>query len=341
MRIPTATYRIQFHSEFNFTRAQEIIAYLADLGISDFYASPIFKARQGSTHGYDVVNSTIINSELGSSEDFARLIAEIQKHQMGWLQDIVPNHMAYDSQNVWLMDVLENGKDSEFFDFFDVNWNQPYEEMQGRILAPLLGDFYGNCLERGEIKLDYNESGLSISYYDLKLPVRIESYLTFIIRNLGKLARKLGRQHPDFIKFLGILYLLKNIPEEAKGKERYDQINFVKSLIWETYNQNPLVEEFIQNNLAEFNGEVDNPESFNLLDSLLSEQFYRLSFWKVGAEEINYRRFFTVNELISVKVENLKVFNKTHELINRLVAENKITGVPSIISTDYIIRLNI
>lgn len=121
MRIPTATYRIQFHSEFNFTKAKEIIAYLADLGISELYASPIFKARQGSKHGYDVVDPTIINPELGTEDDFTELSAEIQKHQMGWLQDIVPNHMAYDSDNFWLMDLLEHGKDSEFFDFFEIN----------------------------------------------------------------------------------------------------------------------------------------------------------------------------------------------------------------------------
>ena len=327
MRIPTATYRIQFNPEFNFTHAREIVTYLADLGISDFYASPIFKAGKGSTHGYDVVDPTILNPELGGESEFEQLIAQIQQHQMGWLQDIVPNHMAYNGQNQWLMDVLENGQDSEFFDFFDVNWNQPYEEMQGRVLAPLLGDFYGNALARGEIKLDYNERGLIINYFGLELPVRIESYLTFIKHNLGILAREVGRQHPDFIKLLGILYILKSIPEETKGKERLDQINFVKSLIWEIYTQNPSVEEFIQNNLKEFNGEVDRPESFDLLDRILCEQFYRLSFWKVGAEEINYRRFFTVNELISVKVEELKVFNKTHELIERLVTENKFTGV--------------
>ncbi len=327
MRIPIATYRIQFHAKFNFERVQEIVAYLADLGISDLYASPIFQAALGSTHGYDITSPTVLNSELGTESDFSDLIAQVQQHKMGWLQDIVPNHMAYDSQNLWLMDVLENGKDSELFDFFDINWHQPYEEMQGRVLTPLLGDFYSNCLERGEIKLDYKEQNLIITYFDLKLPVRIESYLTFITYNLGASTREIGRQHPDFIKFLGILYLLKNIPEDTKGKERLDQINFVKSLLWETYRQNSTVEKFIQNNLEEFNGKVGNPESFDLLDNLLTEQFYRLSFWKVGAEEINYRRFFTVNELISVKVEELEVFNKTHELISRLIAEHKFTGV--------------
>jgi (1->4)-alpha-D-glucan 1-alpha-D-glucosylmutase len=327
MHIPTSTYRIQFHSEFNFNKAKEIVTYLADLGIGDLYASPIFKASKGSTHGYDVVDPTILNPELGTRSDFDDLIIQIQQHKMGWLQDIVPNHMAYDSQNLWLMDVLENGKDSNFFDFFDIHWNQAYEEMEGRVLAPMLGDFYANCLERGEIKLDYQDKDLLINYFGLKLPLRIDSYITFITHNLGVLAREIGRQHPDFIKFLGILYLLKNIPEETKGKERLDQINFVKSLLWETYTENSNVEQFIQVNLKEFNGEAGSPESFDLLDKLLNQQFYRLSFWKVGAEEINYRRFFTVNELISMKVEELKVFKKTHDLISRLVAENKFTGV--------------
>ena len=327
MHLPTSTYRIQFHSEFNFNKAKENITYLADLGVGDLYASPIFKASKGSTHGYDVVDPTILNPELGTESDFNDLITQIHQQQMGWLQDIVPNHMAYDSQNFWLMDVLENGKDSEFFDFFDIHWNQAYEEMDGRVLAPMLGDFYANSLERGEIKLDYQEKHLLIDYFGLKLPLRIESYISFITHKLGVLAREIGRQHPDFIKFLGILYLLKNIPEETKGKERLDQINFVKSLLWETYTENSNVKQFIQNNLKEFNGEVGHPESFDLLDKLLHQQFYRLSFWKVGAEEINYRRFFTVNELISVKVEELKVFKKTHELISRLVTENKFTGV--------------
>jgi (1->4)-alpha-D-glucan 1-alpha-D-glucosylmutase len=327
MRIPTATYRIQFHAEFNFKHAQEIVAYLANLGISDFYASPIFQATQGSTHGYDVADPTRLNSELGTESDFAKLSAEIHQHQMGWLQDIVPNHMAYDSHNLWLMDVLENGKNSEFFEFFDINWNQSNEEMNERVLAPLLGDFYGNCLERGEIKLDYQKQSLIITYFGLELPVRIESYLPFITHNLDLLEQKIGRQHPDFIKFLGIIYLLKNLSEDNKDKERLEQIVFVKSLLEETYRQNSTVKEFIQNNLQEFNGKVGNPESFDLLDNLLAEQFYRLSFWKVAAQQINYRRFFSVNELISVKVENLRVFNKTHELIERLVAENKFTGV--------------
>ncbi|MEO8893015.1 MAG: malto-oligosyltrehalose synthase [Coleofasciculaceae cyanobacterium] len=327
MRVPTATYRIQFHSGFKFKSAKTIISYLSELGISDLYASPIFKAKAGSTHGYDVVDPTQLNPELGTLENFEALVKEIQNHQMGWVQDIVPNHMAYDSENHWLMDVLENGSESEAFDYFDIEWEQAYDDIKGRVLAPMLGDFYAKCLENGEIKLSYNESGLSINYFSLKLPVRIESYAKFITQNLGHLGRSLGRRHPDFIKLLGILYLMKSAPGETKGRERYDQIAFVKGLLWELYKQNPEVKEFVDSNVDLFNGEKGNPESFNLLDNLLKEQFYRLSFWKVGAEEINYRRFFTVNELISVKVQEIKVFHKTHTLISQLVEEGIITGL--------------
>ena len=327
MRIPVSTYRIQFRKEYDFAAATAIVPYLAELGISDLYASPIFKARAGSSHGYDVVDPTQLNPELGTHEDFDALVSAVQQQKMGWLQDIVPNHMAYDSQNLWLMDVLENGADSDSFDYFDIDWNHAYEDIRERVLAPLLGNLYSDCLENGEIKLAYDETGLSVNYFGLRLPVRIESYARFITYHLGQLTKALGRRHPDFVKLLGILYLIKNIPSEAKGRERYDQVAFVKGLLWELHEQNEAVKELFAANVQSFNGEVGNPESFNLLDSLLSEQFYRLSFWKVGAEEINYRRFFTVNELISVKVEEIKVFHKTHSLIAQLVEDGIFAGV--------------
>ncbi|MBH8575231.1 malto-oligosyltrehalose synthase [Nostocaceae cyanobacterium CENA369] len=327
MRIPTATYRIQFTPQFGFENAQAIAAYLADLGISDLYASPIFWARSGSTHGYDVVDAAQLNPELGTTEAFEALVSKLQSLGMGWLQDIVPNHMAYSSENHYLMDILEHGPDSDYTDYFDLSWNVPFGDRQERILAPLLGDFYGVSLEKGDIQLQYSQTGLTVNYYSLKLPLRLESYTKFLTYNLGKITRTLGRNHPDFIKLLGILYILKNVPSEVVGKQRQDQIAFIKGLIWELYNTNDAIHEFIEENLKIFNGEPGNSDSFNLLDELLREQFYRLSFWKVGAEEMNYRRFFTVNELISVKVEEMRVFNNTHSLIHQLVAEGKFTGL--------------
>ncbi|MBW4644251.1 MAG: malto-oligosyltrehalose synthase [Goleter apudmare HA4340-LM2] len=327
MRIPTATYRIQFTPQFGFENARAIAAYLADLGVSDLYASPIFRARTGSTHGYDVVDATQLNPQLGTSESFESLVGELQSLGMGWLQDIVPNHMAYSSENPYLMDVLEHGPDSSYTDYFDVCWNSPFGSSQERILTPLLGDFYGASLEKGDIQLQYSQSGLTVNYYSLKLPLRLESYTKFLTYNLGKLTRTLGRNHPDFIKLLGILYILKNVPSEVAGKQRQDQIAFIKGLIWELYTANDDIHDFIEENLKIFNGELSNADSFNLLDDLLKDQFYRLAFWKVGAEEMNYRRFFTVNELISVKVEELRVFHNTHSLIQKLVEDGVFTGL--------------
>ncbi|MBM0742888.1 malto-oligosyltrehalose synthase [Phormidium sp. CLA17] len=327
MKIPIATYRLQFHAGFNFEAAHAISNYLAALGISDLYASPIFKAKVGSSHGYDVVDPNQINPEIGTPKQFDALVNTLQQHQIGWLQDIVPNHMAYDSENHYLMDILENGPDSEAIEFFDIEWNHAYESFKGRVLAPLLGDLYGNCLEKGEIQLTYDATGLSVNYNSLKLPVRIESYARFITTYLGQLTKALGRQHPDFIKLLGSLYLIKSIPAETKGRERSDQIGFVKGLLWELYSQNAEIKNFFDANVVSFNGIPNDPESFNLLDNLLSEQFYRLSSWKVGVEEINYRRFFTVNELISVKVETIKVFHKTHALIEQWIKDGKVTGL--------------
>jgi (1->4)-alpha-D-glucan 1-alpha-D-glucosylmutase len=327
MRIPNSTYRIQFTAEFGFEAARQIVSYLAELGISDLYASPIFTAKPGSTHGYDVVDPTQLNPELGDAESFEQLTQEVQQHHMGWLQDIVPNHMAYDSHNQWLMDVLENGPSSNYVNYFDISWNSPFEGNEEPILVPLLGNFYGECLDNGEIQLSYDQTGLSVNYHSLRIPLKLESYATFLTQNLGKLGRTLGRKHPVFVRLLGILYSLKSGPGDLVAQQRLDQTEFVKGLLWDLYSENEEVKNFIDENIRTFNGEPGNPDSFNLLDQLLSEQFFRLAFWKVGAEEMNYRRFFTVNELISVKVEEIKVLNATHALVFKLVDEGKFTGL--------------
>ncbi|MBD3882195.1 malto-oligosyltrehalose synthase [Phormidium tenue FACHB-886] len=327
MQIPLATYRIQFTSAFNFASAKSIVSYLAELGITDLYASPIFTARQGSTHGYDVVNPQQINPELGGREAFEALVQDLQENHIGWVQDIVPNHMAYDNQNHMLMDALENGFDSQYHNFFDIDWNHPFGGIRGRALAPFLGRFYGDCLESGELQLRYGQNGLSINYYALSFPLRIESYSHVLMYDLGRLRNKLGRAHPDFVKFLGVLYALKYIPSGEEGRERYDQIAFIKRMLWELWNDSNEVQRFIEENIEIFNGEAGNSESFNLLDNLLSEQFFRLSYWKVGNEELNYRRFFTVNELISLRIEEQNVFDTTHSLILQLVKEGKFKGL--------------
>ena len=327
MRIPAATYRLQLYKDFGFAQVAEIVDYLHALGISDIYAAPIFKARAGSIHGYDVVDPNQINPELGGGESFTALSAELRKRDMGWIQDIVPNHMAYDSNNRLLADVLENGPNSPFARFFDIEWDNPDETMRGRVLAPFLGKFYGACLEDSELVLQYDAEGLAVQYYQQRFPLNIESYGQVLAPSVTQFRRKLGRQHPDLIKLLGILYTLKNLPSHEESRERADQIAFIKSMFWELYTTNPEIRLLFDQSIAIFNGRAGDAESFNALDHLLGQQYYRLSFWKVATEEINYRRFFNINDLISLRIEDWEVFDVTHALVVQLVREGKITGL--------------
>lgn len=325
--VPLASYRIQFSPSFTFRAAQEILPYLTELGISDIYASPIFQARPGSDHGYDVVNPGQINDELGGLEDFEALEQDLQEQAIGWIQDIVPNHMAYDWHNMFLRDVLESGEDSDYYEFFDVNWKHSYLNIQDRLLAPFLGEFYNVCLENGEIQLRYDQDGFTINYYEHRYPLRIESYTTVFTHNLKRLRSKLKKKDPNYVRLLAILYSLKSIPSKADLLERRDQIDFVKDMLWELYTHSPDITQFIDDTVETFNGKPGEPSSYDLLDRLLSEQSFNLSFWKVGADEINYRRFFTVNDLISLRVQDKEVFRKTHDLILKMVDKGYFTGL--------------
>jgi (1->4)-alpha-D-glucan 1-alpha-D-glucosylmutase len=327
MNIPLATYRIQFNADFGFQNAQSILDYLVELGITHIYASPIFKSRKGSMHGYDIVDPQQLNPELGSLKVFEQLMQEVKNHGLRWIQDIVPNHMAYSYDNLVLRDVLENGRNSEFYNFFDVEWDHYFEGLKGRLLAPFLGRFYGECLEDGGIRLSYQEAGFAVNYFDLKFPLKIESYLNILARGVNQLKNKLGEEHQDYIKLLGILYVLRTLASSEEVFERYGEIQFIKRMLWELYTKNPDIRRFIEDNIATLNGKKGDPESFQRLDQLLSEQLFRLSFWKVATEEVNYRRFFAINDLISLKIEEHAVFNHTHSLIFKLIEEGKIGGL--------------
>lgn len=322
MNIPTATYRLQFNYSFGFKEAREIIVYLSQLGISSIYASPIFEARKGSLHGYDVVDPNQINPELGSVTGFGELIEELKKHEMDWIQDIVPNHMGYDSQNEILMDVLENGRDSKYFYFFDIEWNHP--NIKGKLIAPFLGKTYGECLENKEIKLRYDENGFSINYYDLRLPIKIESYIEIISHGLDMLKESLRENHPDLTDLLIVLDAIKDFP---LSEERYNHIGFIKRSLWEIYSRNDFVRRLIDEGVEIYNGKLGDPESYNPIRRLISKQHFRLCFWKVAKKKINYRRFFNINELISVRVEDNKIFKDTHSFIFNLVGEGRISGL--------------
>ena len=325
MRIPSSTYRLQFNKNFRLRDAISIIDYLDALGITDIYASPVFKARAGSLHGYDIVDHNRLNPETGTVEELAEALEKLKSLGMGWVQDIVPNHMSYDSANAMLMDVMEKGRSSRYISFFDIEWDHPYEGIREKVLAPFLGRIYGEALEAGEIRLAYSGDGLTVNYFANRYPLRIDSYHYFLTCGLKKLVFELGREHPDFIKLLGILYVIKNLPA-GEHEELDDQVLFVKRMLWELYSRNAAIRRHVDESVDLFNGVPGNPESFNLLDRLLSEQVYKLSFWKVAAEEINYRRFFNINELITLCAEDEHVFGKTHSLVFNLIGYG-ITGV--------------
>ena len=301
--------------------------YLSDLGVSHIYASPIFRARPGSMHGYDVLDHNEINPELGGREALKSLVARAHRHGLGWIQDVVPNHMAYSPQNPMLIDLFENGASSRYRDYFDIEWQTPSQAMAGRVFAPFLGDLYGEVLNRGELSLEYDESGFAIRYYQMRFPLRIESYRDVLIRRLGELEARLGREHPDALKLLGALYTIESLQNERDAAARGDKVGFVKRMLWELDQGSKPVHAYLQASLADFNGTPGDPDSFTPLNELHWKQVYRLAYWKVASEEINYRRFFSINDLICLRIEAREVFEHAHELLFELVEDGTIDGL--------------
>ncbi len=327
MHTPTATYRLQFSPEFRFSEAKELLSYLSDLGISDIYASPIFQARKGSTHGYDIVDHNAVNSELGSMEEFESLLQYAGLRGLAWLQDIVPNHMAYHSDNRMIRKILEEGPSSPFAEYFDINWEHPSENLQGRILAPFLGKFYSECLEDGELRIGFDREGLYLCYHDLRLPLLIDSYIDILAFKIEQLEEELGANDPEYIKYIGTIHSLAQKPLAEDMTPESGNVDYIKFLLWNLYEDTSAIRGFIDKNIETFNGTPGKPESFDLLDLLLSKQVFRLSFCKLANEDINYRRFFTINDLISLRVDREKVFENVHKLVFRLIDKGLISGL--------------
>lgn len=327
MQFPAATYRVQFSPSFTFRDARKIIPYLASLGVSHLYASPIFKARKGSAHGYDVVDQNRLNPELGDERDFSELLSEVKRHDMGWLQDFIPNHMAFHGENPMLADLLEKGSRSRYGEYFDVFWDHPYQSIRGRILTPFLGRFYSECLEEGEIRLAYGETGLSASYYDHSFPLKIESYAKVFSQDMDRFRETSGRDGPGIGVYLDLVSRMRSVADDP-GKEGIDStVESIKEDLWKLYKRDTTIRDHIDRILSAYGGQRGSPESFTLLDRLLSEQHFRLSFWKVATEEINYRRFFNINDLISLRVEDDHVFDGIHRLIFKLTDDGDVAGV--------------
>ncbi|TMA22051.1 MAG: malto-oligosyltrehalose synthase [Deltaproteobacteria bacterium] len=330
-RQPLATYRVQLHRGFAFDAAGAIARYLADLGITDLYTSPILQAAPGSMHGYDVIDHGVINRELGGEEAYARMSASLREASLGHVLDIVPNHMGLAGGNSLWLDLLENGPSSQAARFFDVEWRPVKEELADKVLVPILGDRYGAVLERGELKLELHDGSFRVRYFDHVFPVNPRSYGQILGHRIEELEKKLGPSEAlDELK--SILFELEHMPSRheqnpARQEERRREKEVVKRRVATLCASSATVRRHLEENVRIFNGSPGKPRSFDLLDKLLDAQAYRLAHWRVSSEEINYRRFFDINTLAAIRMEDEQVFEHAHRVPLRLLAEGRLAGL--------------
>ncbi len=325
MEIPRATYRIQFGPEFGFGEAKDIVSYLAKLGVSHFYASPIFAACRGSSHGYDIVDPNQLNPVLGTTGDLDALIEALHQNGMLYIQDIVPNHLAYDSDNWMLMDVLETETTPIFSSFFDIQWAGEKDRGMGRVLAPFLARPYHECLADGEIRLTLDEAGLGVIYSGMRLPLRIGSYPHLLGHGLT-LSSFDDPGGGALLPLVEIIRTFEALLASTGVSDHYEVIPRLKQELWSLYRTSGEVRDHIDRTLDTFNRSGALPGR-NLLDDLLSGQRYKLAFKCGTDDEINYRRFFTINTLISVNMQYAQVFEYLHRLTLELVDAGKISGL--------------
>jgi (1->4)-alpha-D-glucan 1-alpha-D-glucosylmutase len=332
-RVPASTYRLQLHPGFTFADACQVIPYLAALGVTDVYCSPLFTARPGSTHGYDVCNHNEISPELGGDSGFAALTAALSAHGLGLILDFVPNHMGIDARtNPWWRDVLENGPSSPFARVFDIDWAPLKPELTDRILLPILGEPYGEALESGRLQLAFDGGALVLCYGDQRLPTNPRRTSAVYEWRIDEIEATLGTDHRDLREFLSILTALRNLPpytvrDGALVAERQREKEVARERLVRLVDTSPAIREHIERAVASYNGRAGDPSSFDRLHDVLEQQPYRLASWKTASHEINYRRFFDINDLAGLRVEDERVFDHIHRLLLRLVASETVTGL--------------
>jgi len=322
---------LQFNRWFTFAQAREIVPYLRALGVGDVYASPYFQAGSESMHGYDITDHNQLNAAIGSREEYDAWIAELRTHGMGQVLDFVPNHMGVmQPGNKWWMDVLENGPSSIYAPYFDIDWLPQKEDLRDKVLLPILTDQYGRVLERGEFKVRFEEGAFYLEYANQKLPIAPGTYRFILELALEYLAEY--KDEPFYAEFQSILTALEHLPRRTetdpeKIAERTREKEIVKRRLERRCQEAPQIQRAIEKALALINGRPGDPRSFDRLDELLNAQSYRLAFWRVAAEEINYRRFFDVNDLAAIRMELPEVFEAAHQLVVGLVRTGTVTGL--------------
>lgn len=335
VRIPVATYRLQFNSRFTFHDAREIVEYLHALGISDCYSSSYLKAVPGSGHGYDVADPTQLNPEIGTDDDYWSWVDTMRARGMGQVIDLVPNHMGIaKSSNPWWLDVLENGPSSRFARFFDIEWKPLKAELADQLLIPVLGDQYGAILERGELVLAYADGAFSVRYYDNWLPIAPDTYPRLLAPGLDAWTADHATEvdRTDVEELWSVITAAENLPprntrDPSQIAVRAREKEIVKRRLAAVLHRSASLTAFVGTTLKRYNGVARQPRSFDALDELLNAQSYRLAHWRVASEEINYRRFFDVNQLAALRMEDPEVFEEVHRFVFELVARGAATGL--------------
>jgi (1->4)-alpha-D-glucan 1-alpha-D-glucosylmutase len=318
MTTPLATYRVQLHAAFGFDDVAALAPYLADLGVSHVYCSPYLQAASGSTHGYDVVDHRQLNQELGGEPAYQRMGAALAAHGLGHIVDIVPNHMAIgDRRNTWWWDVLENGPASLWAAFFDIDWTPPEERLRQRVLMPVLGDHYGRVLEAGQLQLRREGGSFLVRYYEHEAPVSPKTLDDL----LGPAAEACGSD-----QLASIAVALGRLPpasatERASADERHRDKEVLRERLARLLDEEPAVARSVDREVASVNADADR------LDALLQRQNYRLAFWRTAGQELDYRRFFDIHDLVALQMHEPHVFDEAHVLILRLVNEGKVQGL--------------
>ena len=333
--VPCATYRLQFNRDFTFADAITLIPYLHTLGISHVYASPFLKARSGSHHGYDIVDHNALNPEIGDAASFASYAEKLEQHGMGQILDIVPNHMGVGGDdNAWWLDILENGEASVYAGYFDIDWHPVNPVLHNKILLPFLADHYGTVLEPAESKLmlDVDRGAFAVRYYEHLFPIDPHSYPQILTLRLDLLEQQIDDGREVFEAYTVLITAFQSLPRRtelshAQRQRRYRGIATYKRRLAEICRDQPEIEAFLQENVACFNGSPGQPDSFDHLHHLLEAQAYRLAYWQVASDEINYRRFFDINELAGIRMENKEVFSATHGMVRQLIGNGRLTGL--------------
>jgi len=322
--IPRATYRVQLSRDFTFEQARALVPYLAALGVSHLYCSPFLRARAGSTHGYDIVDHQAIHPDIGTRAELDALVSELQRHGMAMLIDVVPNHMGvHGSDNAWWLDVLECGPASAHAEYFDIDWQSADPGLRGRVLLPILGEQYGLVLERGELGLQFDaaEGRIDARYFEHRLPIDPRGYGPWIRATLARLGHAGERAEWSALADAFDALPARN-DIERRAQRRHDKRALQGRLARMAADAPGFTAA-----LAEVLAQASDAADPAALDALLEAQAWRLAHWRVAADEINYRRFFDINDLAALRMERADVFEATHGLVLALTSSGAVAGL--------------